>query len=120
MSRRFLSRPMSVCDPRRCGLPVAKGRCHEPTPVTPQYAPFASYKTAGGYRMAPRGGAAPSPTVTGRRAGAGAGAWPLPLRAQQVERARRVGVLIGFGENDPEGKVRLSAITQALAKLDWV
>jgi putative tryptophan/tyrosine transport system substrate-binding protein len=50
----------------------------------------------------------------------GAAAWPLPLRAQQVERARRVGVLIGFGENDPEGKVRLSAITQALAKLDWV
>jgi putative ABC transport system substrate-binding protein len=24
-----------------------RGRCHEPTPVTPHYAPFASYKTAG-------------------------------------------------------------------------
>ena len=30
------------------GLPAALGRCREPTPITPHYAPFATYKTAGG------------------------------------------------------------------------
>jgi hypothetical protein len=29
------------------GFRSRRGRCHEPTPVTPHYAPFASYKTAG-------------------------------------------------------------------------
>jgi hypothetical protein len=30
-----------------CGFRSRRGRCHEPTPVTPHYASFASYKTAG-------------------------------------------------------------------------
>jgi hypothetical protein len=30
-----------------CGLPVATGRCHEPTPVTPHYAPFVGDYTSG-------------------------------------------------------------------------
>ena len=48
----------------------------------------------------------------------GAAAWALAARAQQGDRARRIGVLIGgLDENDPEGKRRYSALTQALAGL---
>jgi putative ABC transport system substrate-binding protein len=32
---------------------------------------------------------------------------------------RRIGVLMSYDENDPEGKRRLSAFTQALADLGW-
>jgi putative ABC transport system substrate-binding protein len=49
----------------------------------------------------------------------GAAAWPLAGRAQQSERVRRIGVLMGFDENDPEGKSVVSALTQALADLGW-
>ena len=48
-----------------------------------------------------------------------AAAWPVVARAQQAEWVRRIGVLLPFDENDPEGKRRLSAITQALADLGW-
>jgi putative ABC transport system substrate-binding protein len=50
---------------------------------------------------------------------AGAAACPLAARAQQGDRVRRIGVLMGGDENDPEGKLRLSAFTQALADLGW-
>ena len=36
----------------------------------------------------------------------GAAAWPLAARAQQGDRVRRIGVLIGLDENDPEAKRR--------------
>jgi putative ABC transport system substrate-binding protein len=49
----------------------------------------------------------------------GAAAWPLAARAQQPERVRRIGVLIGGDENDPVYKSRVSAFTQALADLGW-
>jgi putative ABC transport system substrate-binding protein len=49
----------------------------------------------------------------------GAAAWPLAARAQQDGRVPRIGVLMGFDENDPEAKPRLSAFTQALADLGW-
>jgi putative ABC transport system substrate-binding protein len=49
----------------------------------------------------------------------GAAAWPLAADAQQRERMRRIGVLMGQDENDPEVKPRLSAFTQALAGLGW-
>jgi putative ABC transport system substrate-binding protein len=49
----------------------------------------------------------------------GAATWPLAARAQQGDRVRRIGVLTGFDENDPEGKRRYSAFTQALADLGW-
>jgi putative ABC transport system substrate-binding protein len=49
--------------------------------------------------------------------GSGAVVWPLAARAQQG--VRRIGVLIPGDENDPEGKLRLSAFTQALADLGW-
>jgi hypothetical protein len=40
-------------------------------------------------------------------------------RAQQGDRLRRIGVLMGGNENDPEPKARLSAFTQGLADLGW-
>jgi putative ABC transport system substrate-binding protein len=49
----------------------------------------------------------------------GAAAWPLAARAQQGTRVRRIGVLMPYDENDPVGKTRLSAFTQALADLGW-
>jgi putative ABC transport system substrate-binding protein len=49
----------------------------------------------------------------------GAAAWPLAPRAQQRDRTRRIGVLTAADENDPEGKLRVSAFTQALADLGW-
>jgi putative ABC transport system substrate-binding protein len=49
----------------------------------------------------------------------GAAAWPLSARAQQPDRIRRVGVLIGLAEDDPESKPRLGAFRQGLEKLGW-
>jgi putative ABC transport system substrate-binding protein len=49
----------------------------------------------------------------------GAAAWRLAARAQQGNRVRRIGVLMGLDENDPEEELRYSAFTQALADLGW-
>ena len=49
----------------------------------------------------------------------GAAAWPLAARAQQGERMRRIGVLLDFAADDPEGQARLAAFVQALADLGW-
>ena len=46
-------------------------------------------------------------------------AWPLVARAQQSDRIKRVGVLIGFAENDPAVQSWLAAFRDALAKLGW-
>ena len=51
---------------------------------------------------------------------AGAAAWPVVGRAQQGERVRRIGVLLGGDENDPGQKRRITAFTQALADLGWI
>jgi putative ABC transport system substrate-binding protein len=48
-----------------------------------------------------------------------AAAWPVVARAQQGDRVRRIGVLMGLGEDDPLGKPRISAFTQALAEFGW-
>jgi putative ABC transport system substrate-binding protein len=49
----------------------------------------------------------------------GATAWSLDTYAQQPERVRRVGVLMGGAEDDPEFEARLAAFRQVLEKLGW-
>ena len=51
--------------------------------------------------------------------GGAVAAWPLTVHAQQGERMRRIGVLIGTLENDPEASLRVGEFRQALAKLGW-
>jgi hypothetical protein len=46
-------------------------------------------------------------------------AWPLAARAQQAAQLRRVGMLIGYSENDPETQARLSVFRQGLEHLGW-
>ncbi|MGC1826851.1 MAG: ABC transporter substrate binding protein, partial [Pseudolabrys sp.] len=46
-------------------------------------------------------------------------AWPLAARAQQPDRIRRIGVLMAYAEDNPEGKPRLAAFAQGLEKLGW-
>jgi putative ABC transport system substrate-binding protein len=49
----------------------------------------------------------------------GAAVWPLAAMAQQDDRIRRIGVLMGFDENDLEAKAWLSGFMQGLAELGW-
>jgi putative ABC transport system substrate-binding protein len=49
----------------------------------------------------------------------GAAAWPLAARAQQGNRVRRIGVLMGLDENDPLAKAYVYALMKALADLGW-
>jgi putative ABC transport system substrate-binding protein len=51
--------------------------------------------------------------------GCAAAAWPLAARAQQTEQTRRIGVLIGIGQDDLGGQARYAAFLQALQKLGW-
>ena len=51
--------------------------------------------------------------------GGAAASWPLAARAQQQEQMRRIGVLVGLAEDDPETKARLGGFQQGLAKLGW-
>jgi putative ABC transport system substrate-binding protein len=48
----------------------------------------------------------------------GAAAWPLAARAQQAERVRRIGLLIGVAD-DQEGQARVTALKQGLQELGW-
>ena len=50
----------------------------------------------------------------------GAAAWPLASQAQRRDRMRRIGVLIGFAEDDRDGKTRITAFVQHLARLGWI
>ena len=53
--------------------------------------------------------------------GGAAAAWPLAARAQQRgERVRRIGVLIGTVETDPESQARVAAFEQGLYALGWI
>src|SRR5262252_11082758 len=51
--------------------------------------------------------------------GGAAAVWPLVARAQQLDRMRRVGVLLPFTADDPEGQARLMAFAQRLQQLGW-
>ena len=46
-------------------------------------------------------------------AGSAAG-WPLALRAQQPDMVRRIGVLMGPAESDPDAQVDIAAFRQGL------
>jgi len=50
----------------------------------------------------------------------GAAAWPLAARAQQGERVRRIGMLLGIAENDLEAQSRIAAFRKGLRDLGWV
>ena len=49
----------------------------------------------------------------------GAAAWPLVTRAQQPERARRIGVLLNFAEDDRQAQAENLAFLQGLQQLGW-
>src|SRR5262250_2886616 len=49
----------------------------------------------------------------------GAAACPLAARAQQPERMRRIGVLMGWNEKDREAQSNLAAFVQELGQLGW-
>jgi ABC-type uncharacterized transport system substrate-binding protein len=49
----------------------------------------------------------------------GAAAWPLSALAQQVERMRRIGVLLPAAADDPDYQARVGAFLQGLALLGW-
>jgi putative ABC transport system substrate-binding protein len=46
--------------------------------------------------------------------------WPLASRAQQTDRVRRIGVLMGdFPETDSQGQAAVAAFREGLEKLGW-
>ncbi len=49
----------------------------------------------------------------------GAIAWPLAARAQQPDRMRRIGVLMGIAADDRAGQARLAAFLQGLQQSGW-
>src|SRR5262249_61430382 len=49
--------------------------------------------------------------------GGAAAAWPLSARAQQAERARRVGAIMG---STGTGRSDIAAFQQALQQLGWI
>jgi putative ABC transport system substrate-binding protein len=48
-----------------------------------------------------------------------AAVWPLAARAQQNERMRRIGILMGYAENDREAQAWVAAFREVLQKLGW-
>jgi ABC transporter substrate binding protein len=50
----------------------------------------------------------------------GAVAWPLAARAQQSERMRRIGVLMGYSESDAEAQAWIAIFLLGLKQLGWI
>ena len=51
--------------------------------------------------------------------GSTAVAWPLVARAQQPDRMRLIGVLMGYAESDSDAQAKLAAFREGLKKLGW-
>ena len=49
-----------------------------------------------------------------------AAAWPLAAHAQQSDRVRRVGVLMGGSDSDPQSQRYVAIFKDELAKLGWI
>jgi putative ABC transport system substrate-binding protein len=52
--------------------------------------------------------------------GGAAAAWPLAARATQAERMRRIGVLMGYPEGDPQAQANVTALLEGLQNLGWI
>src|SRR6516162_9091073 len=52
--------------------------------------------------------------------GGAAASWSVEARAEQSERMRRIGVLMGWPESDPEAQAERAAFVHELEKLGWV
>jgi putative ABC transport system substrate-binding protein len=52
--------------------------------------------------------------------GGAAAAWPLAARAQQRAHIRRLGVLSGYSESDPDARARLAGFQQGIKELGWI
>ena len=52
--------------------------------------------------------------------GGAAGAWPVVARAQQAERVRQIGFLLGLAEKDPEANTRIKAFRLGMRDLGWI
>ena len=48
-----------------------------------------------------------------------AAAWPVPARAQDIQRVRRIGMLQTLAADDPEGHTRNAAFFRELERLGW-
>ena len=59
-------------------------------------------------------------TLLGGTAAASSILWPLAARAQQPGVARRMGVLMGYAENDQEGQAYVAAFRQCLGEAGWL
>ena len=51
--------------------------------------------------------------------GSAAAAWPVAARAQQGERMRRIGVLMGYDESASSGQALIAGFREGLQKLGW-
>ncbi len=51
--------------------------------------------------------------------GAGAVAWPVAVRAQPTGASRRIGALMLYPENDPQGELRARTFERELEKAGW-
>jgi hypothetical protein len=51
--------------------------------------------------------------------GGAAVTWPLTALAQQGERVRRIGVLMGWPESDSDAQAHIAAFREGLQKLGW-
>jgi ABC transporter substrate binding protein len=51
--------------------------------------------------------------------GGAAVAWPLAVRAQQPNRVRRIGALMGYAESDSEAQANIAGFRDGLQKLGW-